>query len=87
MHIEEQISSSFAPKENRDPQTLKKESIVKYCSPDVGLKIDESMYVRLRKRIKESREITVFLSSPFQGLLEERAGLVEEQGPDLVAVC
>jgi GTPase SAR1 family protein len=53
----------------------------------VDLKPDGSLCSRLRRRIQESREVSIFLSSPFQGLHEERAGLLEQHGPDLIAMC
>jgi hypothetical protein len=52
----------------------------------VDLKPDGSLCSRLRRRIQESREVSIFLSSPFQGLHEERAGLLEQHGPDLIAM-
>ena len=43
----------------------------------VAMRFDQRMCDRLKKRIAHSREVTIFLSSPFEGLLEERAGLVQ----------
>jgi hypothetical protein len=41
----------------------------------------------LRKRVSDHKQITVFLSSPFQGLLHERDGLVSSKGPILANMC
>jgi len=75
-----------APTRQRSLEPQKK-TVKGYCQQEKAVVKDGAWLDRLSKRIKESREITVFLSSPFQGLLLERAGLVEQQGPSLVALC
>ena len=53
----------------------------------VPLTIDDIICGRLRERIEATREVTIFLSSPFHGLEQERAGLVDFCGPDLIVLC
>lgn len=53
----------------------------------VPVKFDTRTCDRLKERIEKTREVTNFLSSLFHGLEEERAGLIDFCGPDLVALC